>query len=350
LTKERNSTTAGDGQQIPTLTWEDTDARFGFQGQTRDDEIAGKGNSLNTLFRQNNTQTGVWLSIDPEVDKFPARSPYVLYGCNPVLMVDPRGDADYYNVSGTWIGTDGTLSNALYLVHNKAVANQIHSNSQKGVAVSAGSIKKNDMVLLPTHETKAQIDKQRGELQEQAKSQNLQEKSGFQYTSDVFGIGTSYQRTGRMNDSKIKHAPQGTKITHFSNDNGNVIAEAPYEILNLTANSVLNSAIMPMISLRYHLHTEDIVYSDLSYLPGNGIPSKGTGHGTDQSSAIEDIKKGFTGYFMLQDNQENYIYYNEDAEITHEVSKGTIDKIYDRSDKGSSLRNRKEYNEAKSSK
>jgi RHS repeat-associated protein len=94
LSIERHSTTAWNGQQIPSLTWEDTDARFGFQGQTRDDEIAGKGNSLNTFFRQNNTQTGVWLSIDPMVDKMPERSPYSLYGTNPINRIDSDGDWD----------------------------------------------------------------------------------------------------------------------------------------------------------------------------------------------------------------------------------------------------------------
>ena len=59
--------------QIPGLTFESKDGRFGFQGQERDtlsvkDEIAGAGNTNSTFFRWNSTQTLGWHGIDPKSD------------------------------------------------------------------------------------------------------------------------------------------------------------------------------------------------------------------------------------------------------------------------------------------
>ena len=34
------------------------------------DEISGKGNSLNTFYRQNDTQIGQWTTIDPKADLY----------------------------------------------------------------------------------------------------------------------------------------------------------------------------------------------------------------------------------------------------------------------------------------
>ncbi len=95
------------GKLIENRTWEAEDARFGFQGQERDDEIAGAGNSLSTLFRQNSPLYGGWLSIDPLADKYPGISPYVSMGCNPIMMTDILGlsPEEVMNKAYQYIGT-----------------------------------------------------------------------------------------------------------------------------------------------------------------------------------------------------------------------------------------------------
>ncbi len=90
------------GKLIENRTWEATESRFGFQGQERDDEIAGAGNSLSTFYRLNRSDITIWLTLDPKMDLFPGRSTYTLYGNNPINRIDPRGDLDgsgwgYYN-------------------------------------------------------------------------------------------------------------------------------------------------------------------------------------------------------------------------------------------------------------
>jgi RHS repeat-associated protein len=50
--------------------------RYGFQGQERDDEIKGSGNSINFEFRMHDPRLGRFLSIDPLSAKYPYNSTY----------------------------------------------------------------------------------------------------------------------------------------------------------------------------------------------------------------------------------------------------------------------------------
>lgn len=50
--------------------------RHTFQGQEKDDEIKGKGNSINYTFRMYDTRLGRFLSIDPLSSKYAHNSPY----------------------------------------------------------------------------------------------------------------------------------------------------------------------------------------------------------------------------------------------------------------------------------
>src|SRR5690554_2148410 len=54
--------------------------RYGFQGQEKDDEIKGEGNSINYKYRMHDTRVGRFLSIDPLAKKYPFYSPYVFSG------------------------------------------------------------------------------------------------------------------------------------------------------------------------------------------------------------------------------------------------------------------------------
>lgn len=50
--------------------------RFGFQGQEKDDEIKGAGNSVNYTFRMHDPRLGRFFSRDPLANSFPWNSPY----------------------------------------------------------------------------------------------------------------------------------------------------------------------------------------------------------------------------------------------------------------------------------
>ncbi len=50
--------------------------RYGFQGQEKDDEIKGPGNSVNFKFRVHDPRLGRFLSIDPLAPEYPHNGPY----------------------------------------------------------------------------------------------------------------------------------------------------------------------------------------------------------------------------------------------------------------------------------
>lgn len=50
--------------------------RYGFQGQEKDDELKGEGNSLNYEFRMHDPRVGRFLSLDPLSPQYPHNSPY----------------------------------------------------------------------------------------------------------------------------------------------------------------------------------------------------------------------------------------------------------------------------------
>jgi RHS repeat-associated protein len=52
------------------------DYRYGFQGQEKDDEIKGEGNSLNYTFRMHDPRVGRFFAVDPLEKKYPWNSTY----------------------------------------------------------------------------------------------------------------------------------------------------------------------------------------------------------------------------------------------------------------------------------
>jgi hypothetical protein len=64
--------------------------RFGFQGQERDDEIAGSGNSYTAEYWQYDTRLGRRWNLDPK--PYPSISQYACFANYPIWFSDPFGD------------------------------------------------------------------------------------------------------------------------------------------------------------------------------------------------------------------------------------------------------------------
>jgi RHS repeat-associated protein len=58
--------------------------RYGFQGQEKDDELKGEGNSLNYTFRMHDPRIGRFFARDPLEPKYPELTPYQ-FGSNRVI-------------------------------------------------------------------------------------------------------------------------------------------------------------------------------------------------------------------------------------------------------------------------
>jgi hypothetical protein len=116
--------------------------RYGFNGQEKDDEIAGNGNSYTAEFWQYDSRIGRRWNVDPVVK--PWRSGYNAFDNSPIWKVDPNGDDDYYNKKGQYIGSHGENNGVMRVVGSSEIYNNvIKTNTHEGKIIvvdpSAGS-------------------------------------------------------------------------------------------------------------------------------------------------------------------------------------------------------------------
>ena len=67
------------------------DYRYGFQGQERDDEVKGEGNSVNYKYRMHDPRIGRFFAIDPLAGKYPWYTPYQFSGNKVIHMIELEG-------------------------------------------------------------------------------------------------------------------------------------------------------------------------------------------------------------------------------------------------------------------
>ena len=65
--------------------------RYGFQGQEKDDELKGEGNSLNYTFRMHDPRVGRFFGVDPIDHKYPWNSPYAFSENRVIDCVELEG-------------------------------------------------------------------------------------------------------------------------------------------------------------------------------------------------------------------------------------------------------------------
>ncbi|MGB1270252.1 MAG: RHS repeat domain-containing protein, partial [Flavobacteriaceae bacterium] len=64
------------GMLVPNRHASSAAYRYGFQGQEKDDELKGEGNSLNYKFRMHDPRVGRFFAVDPLEKDYPWNSPY----------------------------------------------------------------------------------------------------------------------------------------------------------------------------------------------------------------------------------------------------------------------------------
>jgi RHS repeat-associated protein len=79
------------GVQLAERTISGDGYRYGFQGQEKDDEVKGEGNSVNYKYRMHDPRIGRWLSVDPLAGKYAAWSPYAFCYNSPINVIDVDG-------------------------------------------------------------------------------------------------------------------------------------------------------------------------------------------------------------------------------------------------------------------
>ena len=72
--------------------------RYGFQGQEKDDELKGEGNSLNYTFRMHDPRVGRFFAVDPLTKEYPHYTPYSFSGNKVIAHIELEGlEEVYYN-------------------------------------------------------------------------------------------------------------------------------------------------------------------------------------------------------------------------------------------------------------
>lgn len=97
------------GMAMASASYSSEAYRYGFQGQEKEDEFKGSGNSYTTELRQYDARIGRWLSFDPE-DQYP--SPYTGFGNNPLNGIDE--DGGFFEELKNWAVGRGWVTNSAH--------------------------------------------------------------------------------------------------------------------------------------------------------------------------------------------------------------------------------------------
>ncbi len=93
------------GQVMPNRHGNDNQYRYGFNGEIKDDEIKGTGNSYDFGNRMYDPRLAKFISLDRLASKYPGQSPYVFAGNTPIWAMDGQGDSVlFYSKSGKYLG------------------------------------------------------------------------------------------------------------------------------------------------------------------------------------------------------------------------------------------------------
>lgn len=82
------------GMMQPGRVYNSPEYRYGFQGEEKDDEIKGSGNSVSFKYRMQDSRLGRFFSVDPLASKYPHYSPYSFSGNKVIHRVEIEGLED----------------------------------------------------------------------------------------------------------------------------------------------------------------------------------------------------------------------------------------------------------------
>lgn len=78
--------------KIDALSWNETGARYGYNGKEKDNEVKGDNNSLDFGARIYDPRVSRFLSQDPLAYKYPEVTPYMFAADNPIIYIDVNGE------------------------------------------------------------------------------------------------------------------------------------------------------------------------------------------------------------------------------------------------------------------
>jgi RHS repeat-associated protein len=208
------------GQVMPNRHGNDNQYRYGYQGQERDDEMKGEGNSLNYEFRMHDPRIGRFLSNDPLTKKYPYYSPYAFSGnrildCIELEGKEPQWIIGWYKLSPTDLDnlTSGhTKENAQQIRIIADKVKQLHDNYVSGVSGIVSFTPQQLNILTGGNEESAIIGNDGVRNVSSFKSLKISDEQIKMYPIKVTGVGTDYGPTDFKGQLKGVTDPMDLKI------------------------------------------------------------------------------------------------------------------------------------------
>jgi len=135
------------GMMMPDRQWyagsDSGNYRFGFNGQEKDNEVSGLGNSNTAEYWQYDSRLGRRWNVDPVVKEW--ESPYLTYSGNPIFFIDPSGASASPIIdvgTGELLGADdqGMQGEAIFMRSDQFEQGMSHDKALE-VGVSPGDFK-----------------------------------------------------------------------------------------------------------------------------------------------------------------------------------------------------------------
>ena len=114
------------GMIVPSRHGKSESYRYGFQGQEKDDEIKGEGNSLNYTYRMHDPRVGRFFAVDPLFRDYPHNSPYAFSENRVIDGVELEG-LEFKQTNGA----DEDKSNIIGIISHSRFAEYMNEVSGK---------------------------------------------------------------------------------------------------------------------------------------------------------------------------------------------------------------------------
>ncbi|MGD1845483.1 MAG: RHS repeat domain-containing protein [Salibacteraceae bacterium] len=152
-------------QQTTTMTYKEpvNDYRYAFNGEEKDDDWKGLGNSYDYGARMHDPRLGRWLSIDPLAEDYPMFSTYHFTANSPIMMIDEEGKDIWLSYRGIKFRYDG--QNLIPSPNNSGEVSEEAMAWFEATKTQLNQLKEDDILaksvikFLETHKAKTMIRK-----------------------------------------------------------------------------------------------------------------------------------------------------------------------------------------------
>ncbi len=243
------------GMLLPNRHESNDDYRYGFQGQEKDDEVKGEGNSVNFTFRMHDPRVGRFFTVDPLSKKYPFYSPYQfsgnkvvshkeLEGGEELISILPEGGNSIFStVDGKAIEI-GMVIKGLEIIGEQATAKS-YTIAYKELA--KGKLKGTNNKIYTVNELIIKdvtlID---GTVVENVKMAKMHRGNQYFNTKQINQIEAFRNKTLKSAGNILKHAGDGwdviSLVNEAANDNGQIDANS---LLNLGVTTYLVTVAAP---------------------------------------------------------------------------------------------------------